>query len=64
MTLQERVAEAQRNSKMEMKHISEMKGKKGIKRKTDDNDDTEESRGVRKRLKGKSKMKFKKKHRK
>ncbi|KAK6625746.1 hypothetical protein RUM43_006045 [Polyplax serrata] len=62
MTLQERVAEAQRNGKMEMKHISEMRARKGVKRRHGDNDDTEESKGVRKRLKGKSKMKFKKKH--
>lgn len=60
MTLQERVAEAQRNSKMEMKCMSERRAQKMMKKKAGDNDDTEESRGVRKRLKGKSKMKFKK----
>ncbi|XP_056643184.1 ATP-dependent RNA helicase DDX47 [Diorhabda carinulata] len=54
MVLQERVAEAQRIAKMEMKDLSE---KKNGKRKKGgggggDDDDTEEATGVRKRLKG------------
>ncbi|KAL0271951.1 UNVERIFIED_CONTAM: hypothetical protein PYX00_005099 [Menopon gallinae] len=64
MTLQERVSEALRCSKMEMKDLTERKSK-GVKRKMDregDNDDTEESKGVRKRLKGKFNKKFKNKH--
>lgn len=67
MALQERVAEAQRNSKMELKDLNEKHGKKGG-RKRGPQDDTEQSVGLRKRLKGKtkshrSKKKFsKKKH--
>lgn len=63
MALQERVAEAQRNSKMELKDLNEKQGKKG--RKRGPQDDTEQSSGLRKRMKGgnKSKKKFnKKKH--
>lgn len=67
MMLQERVAEAQRNGKMEMKDVSD-KNKKGIKRKSGEDDDTEEASGVRKRLrgklKGKPKKRFRKKHKK
>ncbi|XP_044730170.1 probable ATP-dependent RNA helicase DDX47 [Chrysoperla carnea] len=50
MILQERVAEAQRMAKMDMKDVGDKKGKK---RNVDgDEDDTEEATGVRKRLKG------------
>lgn len=47
MILQERVVEAQRLAKMDMKDL----GDKKKKRKGDDDDDTEEATGVRKRLK-------------
>jgi len=59
MTLQERVTEAQRNSKMELKAMEE--SGKGRKRKFGDNDgdDMEDSVGVRKRIKGKQKGKKK-----
>ncbi|CAG9839661.1 unnamed protein product [Diabrotica balteata] len=50
MVLQERVAEAQRIAKMEMKDITDKKG--GKRKKGGDDDDTEEATGVRKRLKG------------
>ncbi|XP_046734782.1 probable ATP-dependent RNA helicase DDX47 [Diprion similis] len=57
MVLQERVSEAQRMVKMEMKDIDDnKKSGKGKKRKggrDDDDDDTEQSIGVRKRVKGK-----------
>ncbi|XP_049858063.1 probable ATP-dependent RNA helicase DDX47 [Schistocerca gregaria] len=55
MLLQERVAEAQRMAKMQLKDLEEKKGGKNKKRKgaIDDDDDTEEAQGVRKRLKGK-----------
>ncbi|XP_012261933.2 probable ATP-dependent RNA helicase DDX47 [Athalia rosae] len=56
MVLQERVSEAQRIIKMEMKDIEDnKKSGKGKKRKGggDDEDDTEQSMGVRKRVKGK-----------
>lgn len=63
MTLQERVSEALRCSKMEMKDLAEKKSKSGKRKMNrDDDDDTEESRGVRKRLKGKFNKKIKKKH--
>ncbi|XP_063226295.1 probable ATP-dependent RNA helicase DDX47 [Bacillus rossius redtenbacheri] len=54
MILQERVAEAQRSAKMEMKDRDEKKpnGKRKSSN-ADDNDDMEDSQGVRKRLKGK-----------
>ncbi|XP_031778919.1 probable ATP-dependent RNA helicase DDX47 [Nasonia vitripennis] len=62
MVLQERVAEAQRMVKMEMKDIEENK-KSGKRKKRsgdgDDDDDTEQSIGVRKRVKGKTKGKGK-----
>lgn len=62
MVLQERVAEAQRVAKMEMKDLEG--GKKG-KRKGDDDDDTEEAAGFRKRIKpGGKKGKFKGKNKK
>lgn len=51
MVLQERVAESQRLAKMEMKDLTDKKGKR--KKGGDDDDDTEEATGVRKRLKGK-----------
>lgn len=51
MVLQERVAEAQRIARMEMKDSTDKSGKR--KKKTDDDDDTEGASGVRKRLKGK-----------
>ncbi|EZA53170.1 hypothetical protein DMN91_004665 [Ooceraea biroi] len=59
--LQERVSEAQRTARMEMKTIEESKKKSG-KRKhgagdDDDDDDTEQSMGVRRRLKTKNKRK-------
>ncbi|XP_072396070.1 ATP-dependent RNA helicase DDX47 [Diabrotica undecimpunctata] len=50
MVLQERVAEAQRIAKMEMKDLTDKKG--GKRKKGGDDDDTEEATGVRKRLKG------------
>ncbi|XP_049776972.1 probable ATP-dependent RNA helicase DDX47 [Schistocerca cancellata] len=55
MLLQERVAEAQRMAKMQLKDLEEKKGGKNRKRKgaVDDDDDTEEAQGFRKRLKGK-----------
>ena len=51
MVLQERVAESQRIAKMEMKDLTDKKGKR---KKGDDgdDDDTEAASGVRKRLKG------------
>ncbi|XP_018578257.2 probable ATP-dependent RNA helicase DDX47 [Anoplophora glabripennis] len=54
MVLQERVAEAQRIAKMEMRDLTEKKGKRknGA---DDDGDDTEGTTGVRKRLKGRQK---------
>ncbi|XP_047109954.1 probable ATP-dependent RNA helicase DDX47 isoform X1 [Schistocerca piceifrons] len=60
MLLQERVAEAQRMAKMQLKDLEEKKGGKNKKRKAavDDNDDTEEAQGVRKRLKGKKMRKY------
>jgi len=58
MLLQERVSEAQRIVKMDMKNIEENK-KSGKRRRGGDNedDDTEQSIGVRKRMKVKSKRK-------
>lgn len=63
MLLQERVSEAQRMVKMEMKDMEDSKKSgKGKKRKGggDNDDDTEQSIGVRKRMKGKGKGKGKK----
>lgn len=51
MALQERVAEAQRIARMEMKDLTNKNGKR--KKNGDDEDDTEGATGVRKRLKGK-----------
>jgi len=60
MLLQERVAEAQRMVKMEIKDIEDnKKSGKRKKRQDDDEDDTEQSSGVRKRVKGKFKGKGK-----
>ncbi|XP_022130684.1 probable ATP-dependent RNA helicase DDX47 [Pieris rapae] len=56
MVLQERVAEAQRLTKIEMKELEDKKGAKGKKRgPADSDDDTEEAAGVRRRIKGKPK---------
>ena len=54
MLLQERVAEAQRMVKMEVKDIEDNKksGKRKKRGDDDDEDDTEQSSGVRKRVKG------------
>ncbi|KAG5881972.1 hypothetical protein JTB14_006010 [Gonioctena quinquepunctata] len=57
MVLQERVAESQRIAKMEIKDLSEKKGKR--KKGGDDEDDTEDAAGFRKRLKGKGGQKKK-----
>ncbi|XP_047991779.1 probable ATP-dependent RNA helicase DDX47 [Leguminivora glycinivorella] len=54
MVLQERVAEAQRLTKIEMKELEDKKSTKGRKRGADDDDDdTENAAGVRRRIKGK-----------
>ncbi|XP_045772655.1 probable ATP-dependent RNA helicase DDX47 [Maniola jurtina] len=55
MVLQERVAEAQRLTKIEMKELEDKKGSKGKKRGAESDDDTEEAAGVRRRIKGKGK---------
>jgi len=64
MQLQERVAEAQRLSKIQMKEMDEKKKGNGKKRKNSDEEDnkidTEESIGFKKRLKFKNKQKSKK----
>lgn len=52
MTMEERVAEARRIANMEMKDLGEKKGKKRKGGLGDDDDDTENAVGVRKRLKG------------
>ncbi|OWR53508.1 putative ATP-dependent RNA helicase DDX47 like protein [Danaus plexippus plexippus] len=57
MVLQERVAEAQRLTKIEMKELEDKKGSRGKKRGADSDDDTEEAVGVRRRIKGKNKNK-------
>ncbi|XP_015115093.1 probable ATP-dependent RNA helicase DDX47 [Diachasma alloeum] len=61
MLLQERVAEAQRIVKMEMKDMEDAKksGKRKKGQNADDEDDTEQSSGVRKRVKSKFKGKRK-----
>ncbi|XP_053609406.1 ATP-dependent RNA helicase DDX47 [Plodia interpunctella] len=53
MVLQERVAEAQRLTNIEMKELSDKKSTKGKKRGAESDDDTEEAAGVRRRIKGK-----------
>ncbi|KOB68325.1 DEAD box ATP-dependent RNA helicase [Operophtera brumata] len=53
MVLQERVAEAQRLTNIEMKELGDKRGGKGRKRGADSDDDTEEAAGVRRRIKGK-----------
>ncbi|XP_072949571.1 ATP-dependent RNA helicase DDX47 [Epargyreus clarus] len=50
MVLQERVAEAQRLTKIEMKELEDKKGAKGKKRGAESDDDTEEAAGVRRRI--------------
>nr|CAI5837251.1 unnamed protein product [Callosobruchus analis] len=60
MILQERVAEAQRIAKMEMKDITDKKGKRKKGSGGGEDDDTEDAVGVRKRLKGKPGSKKKK----
>lgn len=72
MALQERVSEAQRTAKLELKDISDRKGEKAKKRRegADEFDDTEQFMGARKRFKGPQKnggggggkKKFKGKH--
>ncbi|XP_041978826.1 probable ATP-dependent RNA helicase DDX47 [Aricia agestis] len=54
MVLQERVAEAQRLTKIEMKELEDKKNSKGRgkKRGAESDDDTEEAAGVRRRIKG------------
>ncbi|XP_076309062.1 putative ATP-dependent RNA helicase DDX47 isoform X2 [Tachypleus tridentatus] len=54
MVLMERTAEAQRYAKMEMKEVQDKKGKK---RRKPEADDTEESLGVKDRMKKKNKLK-------
>ncbi|XP_069942441.1 probable ATP-dependent RNA helicase DDX47 [Cherax quadricarinatus] len=56
LVLEERIAEAERFAKMEMSRLDVKSGKKGKKRQLMD-DDTEESLGVRKRIKSKKKDK-------
>jgi len=51
--LGERVAEASRIAKVELRELEDRKGKKGKKRKGGDDQDTEESMGVSDRLGGK-----------
>ncbi|XP_068223364.1 probable ATP-dependent RNA helicase DDX47 [Palaemon carinicauda] len=58
LVLEERVEEASRFAKMEMARLDEKTGKKGKRKRGHDDDDTEESMGVRKRL---GKKKFQKK---
>ncbi|XP_068633244.1 ATP-dependent RNA helicase DDX47 [Battus philenor] len=52
LVLQERVAEAQRLTKIEMKELEDKKSAKGKKRGADSDDDTEEAAGVRRRIRG------------
>ncbi|XP_045536435.1 probable ATP-dependent RNA helicase DDX47 [Papilio machaon] len=52
MVLQERVAEAQRLTKIEMKELEDKKSQKGKKRGAESDDDTEEAAGVRRRMRG------------
>lgn len=55
MALQERVNEAQRTAKLELKDIDDRKGMKGKKREgAEEFDDTEQFMGARKRFKGSS----------
>lgn len=58
LVLEERVAEASRHAKMEMGRLTEKGEKKGKRKRGHDDDDTEESLGIRKRIGGKN---FKKK---
>lgn len=53
MALQERVSEAQRTAKLELKDIEDRRGQKGRKREgAEEFDDTEQFMGARKRFKG------------
>ena len=52
MALQERVAEAQRTAKLDLKDIDDRKGMRKKRGGGDDYDDTEEFSGARKRMKG------------
>ncbi|XP_013145480.1 PREDICTED: probable ATP-dependent RNA helicase DDX47 [Papilio polytes] len=52
LLLQERVAEAQRLTKIEMKELEDKKSQKGKKRGAESDDDTEEAAGVRRRMRG------------
>jgi len=51
MALQERVAEAQRTAKLELKDLEDTKGGRGHKRGGDNHDDSEHFTGARKRMK-------------
>lgn len=64
MSLQERVAEAQRQAKMDLKDIGDKKSKHGKRNRDVDIDDTEQGAGYRKRIKSNKKNnKTNKKHR-
>lgn len=63
MVLQERVAEAQRLTRIELKELEDKKSMKGKKRNADSDDDTEEAAGVRRRIKGKKQTGHKKRKR-
>lgn len=53
LALQERVSEAQRTAKLELKDIEDRRGQKGKKREgAEEFDDTEQFMGARKRFKG------------
>lgn len=53
LALQERVSEAQRTAKLELKDIEDRKGQRGKKREgAEEFDDTEQFMGARKRFKG------------
>lgn len=53
LALQERVGEAQRTAKLELKDIEDRKGQRGKKREgAEEFDDTEQFMGARKRFKG------------
>ncbi|KAK7074058.1 putative ATP-dependent RNA helicase ddx47 [Halocaridina rubra] len=58
LVLEERIEEAARHAKMEIARLEEKAGRKGKRKRDNDEDDTEESLGVRKRI---GKNKFKKK---
>ena len=52
MALQERVGEAQRTARIELKDIDERKGSRKKRNYGSDDDDTEQFNGARKRIKG------------